>query len=134
LKHASEYFQHPTHWQERLGLQHHSTGGKRSWNTLISRIRTSSGLPVRTEDGRYEILIADLGRFIYNNYRQALDRIRENSPLLNSLLSRNSLREDAIERWLEDERDYLENPPQANDGIAQSVEYLKLLQKLQKAV
>jgi hypothetical protein len=44
------------------------------------------------------------------------------------------LHEDAIERWLEDEREYLENPPQANDGIARSVEYLKLLQKLQKAV
>jgi hypothetical protein len=115
-------------------LQRRSTGGKRSWNILISRIRTSSDLPVRTENGHYDILIGNLGRFIYNNYRQALDRIRENVPLLNSLLSRNSLHEDAIERWLEDEREYLENPPQANDGIVHSVEYLKLLQRLQKAV
>jgi hypothetical protein len=115
-------------------LQRHFTRGKRSWNILISRIRTSSDHLVWTEDGRYGILIKDLGRFIYNNYRQALDCIRKNTPLLNSLLSRNSLREEAIERWLEDEREYLKNPPQANDGIAQSVEYLKLLQKLQKAV
>jgi hypothetical protein len=55
-------------------------------------------------------------------------------PLLKTLLAKNSLREEDIEKWLDDERKYLENPPEANDATARNVRYLKLLQKLQKAV
>jgi hypothetical protein len=41
--------------------------------------------------------------------------------------------ESDVEQWLEDERSYLESPPQVNDEVTQAVEYLQLLQRLEKA-
>jgi hypothetical protein len=48
-------------------------------------------------------------------------------------MTRGNFTESHIEQWLEDERNYLENPPKVSDGETRAVEYLQLLQKLEKA-
>ena len=76
------------------------------------------------------------GRFIYNNYRQALERIATNTPQLNVLVQKLKLKqENDIEEYLEEERRYLEEVvrEEEHDEVTISAEYVTLLESLDTA-
>ena len=50
-----------------------------------------------------------IARFLYNNYRQALQIIAENEPLLAQYKIEHNLTDETIESWRTDEHAYFES-------------------------
>jgi iron-sulfur cluster repair protein YtfE (RIC family) len=73
------------------------------------------------------------GRFIYHNYRQALDRISTDGPRLKELFAELKIGPQQLQQYLESEREYLEKRLYKEDDISISAEYITLLEKLQDA-
>jgi hypothetical protein len=72
--------------------------------------------------------------FFYQNYRDALDRIKYEGTELQGICLKAKLTEADLERFLEDERTYLERAaPEEEDDVSISASYILLLQKLYAA-
>jgi hypothetical protein len=72
---------------------------------------------------------------LYKNYRDALDRIKNEQPQLDVFLKARKLKTVDLERYLDDERRYLDGVSQreGDTAIAVSAEYVQLLDKLASA-
>jgi hypothetical protein len=75
------------------------------------------------------------GQWLFKNYRDALDRIKVGEPQLQEMLQKLKLSTQDLEKFLEDERAYLNNVDRedSDDAVAKSAEYVQLLLKLQDA-
>ncbi|KAH7918582.1 hypothetical protein BV22DRAFT_1024367 [Leucogyrophana mollusca] len=76
---------------------------------------------------------ADLSRFIYNNYVQALGIIARNSGELETFKALRHLTDSDFENWLTEEEDYLANAAKEPPEDTLAVGYVEALQALQKA-
>jgi hypothetical protein len=70
------------------------------------------------------------GNFIYQNYRQALERIQIDTPQLAALSTRLGIGPDDFERYLEEERAYLTGLRQEPEGVKETADYMDLLFEL----
>jgi len=70
------------------------------------------------------------GNFIYQNYRQALDKIFDNSRLLSMLESRLHTSADDYEQYLIAEREHLQSLKKEPEEVKQALDYLELLKDL----
>ena len=66
------------------------------------------------------------GNFIYQNYRQALERIKIDTPQLAALTTRLGIGPDDLERYLE-ERAYLTGLHQEREDVKETADYMDLL-------
>jgi hypothetical protein len=71
-----------------------------------------------------------IGNFIYQNYRQALERIEIDSPQLAALSSRLEIGPDDFERYLEEERAYLTGLRHERADVKETADYMDLLFEL----
>ena len=71
-----------------------------------------------------------LANFIYHNYRQALEIIEINSPLLAELSIKLGVAEDDYENYLNNERDYLASLRSEPAEEQAQAEYMELLFEL----
>lgn len=71
-----------------------------------------------------------LGNFIYQNYRQALERIQIDAPQLAALSTRLEIGPDDFERYLEEERAYLTGLRYEREGVKETADYMDLLFEL----
>ncbi|KZO98204.1 hypothetical protein CALVIDRAFT_479161 [Calocera viscosa TUFC12733] len=74
---------------------------------------------------------AALGDFLYKNYRQALDIIHDVQPALQNMLTAQLLSELDLERFLNEERAYLDGLEQEPDGDQTAFRYLETLEALE---
>jgi hypothetical protein len=77
----------------------------------------------------------NLGRWIFKNYQDALRRIRTEQPQLTALCESHKLKPEDLERFLEEEREYLNglNTKGNDDMISISAQYVQLVDKLASA-
>ena len=68
-----------------------------------------------------------LGNFIYQNYRQALERIKIDTPQLAALSTQLEIGPDDFERYLEEERAYLTGLRQEREDVKETADYMDLL-------
>ena len=73
------------------------------------------------------------GNFILNNYQQALDYTRKNTPRYEQLLVKLNILPADCERYLEEERAYLHLPKKEPAIIERISKYMEVLQNLKKA-
>jgi hypothetical protein len=73
-----------------------------------------------------------IGRFFFQNYRDAVDRIRHGATELSELLTITETTPEMLEKYLEDEREYLGKVTKEleEDEISVPAEYADLLQNL----
>lgn len=74
-----------------------------------------------------------IGNFIYNNYRQALTIIGENTATLDILCTRLGVTWADLERFLDEERQYLLSRKKEPPEVMRKVEYVQALQRLEEA-
>jgi hypothetical protein len=74
----------------------------------------------------------NLGNFIYQNYRQALNRIRDNTPKLEALSVQLNADASDYEAYLNAEREYLESLKTEPEDVLRTVKYMEALSKLQR--
>ncbi|KAF8530645.1 hypothetical protein JB92DRAFT_2804438 [Gautieria morchelliformis] len=75
----------------------------------------------------------NLGKFLLNNYRQALQVLEEMPVRIKALMSGRQVSEACFATWLQDERDYLESKKTEPDTDVLGVEYVELLNKYNDA-
>ncbi|OBZ66016.1 hypothetical protein A0H81_14010 [Grifola frondosa] len=76
---------------------------------------------------------AESGRFIFNNYRQALNIIRDGASDLQILAQELKTGPADYEEYLAQEREYLSSLKEEPPEIAQKVEYMRALSRLEEA-
>lgn len=74
-----------------------------------------------------------IGNFIYNNYRQALSILREGAEALNVLCVKLGVTTAEIERYLDQERDYLRSRKTERPEVVRKAEYVDALKRLEAA-
>ncbi|KAI0751728.1 hypothetical protein C8Q80DRAFT_1098477 [Daedaleopsis nitida] len=67
----------------------------------------------------------ELGRFSYNNYRQALAIIEEYTPLVDAFKNERHLEDSDFERWIEEEHEYLQSLSKEPDEDVLKVAYVE---------
>ncbi|KAL0567338.1 hypothetical protein V5O48_014650, partial [Marasmius crinis-equi] len=72
------------------------------------------------------------GNFIYQNYRQALERLAGDGPLFRELCEKWDITEEDCERFLEEEREHLSKVFQDPPDLVAKLDYVELLQKVDK--
>ena len=78
--------------------------------------------------------LQNLGKFIFNNYRQALELIREHQPLLRSVAQGSTApTAETYEGWLADERQYLSDLKKEPREDTLACLYVDVLQQLWEA-
>ncbi|KAL0058498.1 hypothetical protein AAF712_014815 [Marasmius tenuissimus] len=70
------------------------------------------------------------GNFIYQNYRQALQRIAADTPLFNNLCEQYGVTEDDCERFLREETNHFSREYQEPPELAARLDYVEMLQRL----
>lgn len=78
------------------------------------------------------VLILLTGNFIYQNYRQALEKIQIDGESLAALSVRLKTTNTDYERYLQEERQYLKGLRTEPEEILFTVEYMELLTKLKE--
>ena len=73
------------------------------------------------------------GNFIYNNYRQALAIISENTKALPFLCTKRNLTDADLERFFLEEREYLRSRKKERPEVAHHAEYMAALRRLEDA-
>lgn len=73
------------------------------------------------------------GRFLYNNYKQALSIIAEFTPEVNAFKEKHSLPDDVFEVWRNQELEYLMSLSAAPEYDVQAIAYVEALEALGKA-
>ena len=71
------------------------------------------------------------GNFIFQNYRQALDKIETESHQLAALAARLNTTDDDYENYLMAEREHLQSLKSEPAEVQQAVDYMELLKKVQ---
>jgi hypothetical protein len=71
------------------------------------------------------------GNFIFQNYRQALDKIETESQQLAALAARLNTTDDDYENYLKAEREHLQSLKSEPADVQQAVDYMELLTKVQ---
>jgi hypothetical protein len=79
------------------------------------------------------ILIHHIGKFLYNNYKQALRIINEFTPTVEELKTQLKISDSDFERWNAEEAEYLGNLAKEPDFDIQSTAYVEALQSLSAA-
>jgi hypothetical protein len=74
-----------------------------------------------------------LGTFIYDNYRQALTRIREDGQRLSILSAQLKTNAKDYEGYLISEREYLRDRKMEPAEVARTVDYMECLSRLKVA-
>lgn len=74
-----------------------------------------------------------LGRFIFNNYRQALEKIELEEPQLSVLCQQLNISTDDLEHYLQEERSYLNGLHAEDPHLTETSEYMEVLLKLDTA-
>ena len=77
--------------------------------------------------------ILSTGNFILNNYRQALTIIGEGAETLRTLCAALSITEADLERYLEQEREYLRSRKKERPEVVRKAEYIEALKRLDAA-
>ncbi|KAK1230267.1 hypothetical protein PQX77_006642 [Marasmius sp. AFHP31] len=72
------------------------------------------------------------GNFIYHDYRQALERIANDTPLFTELCQQYGLSKDGCERLLQEETKHLTREVGESPELAVRLDYVEMLQKLSK--
>ena len=72
----------------------------------------------------------NLGLMLYNNYRQALDIISEESPALSKAMASFGIDEKVLEQWHEEEVEYFETLGKEPEWDVHAMAYVELLQEL----
>ncbi|KAL6307956.1 hypothetical protein BKA93DRAFT_815632 [Sparassis latifolia] len=80
------------------------------------------------DDDRY----ASLGNFLYNNYRQALDIINNDSATLTEALASLNIQCADLEKWQQEEAEYFATLGEEDEWDVHAVAYVQLLQELHK--
>ncbi|KAK7435868.1 hypothetical protein VKT23_019399 [Stygiomarasmius scandens] len=75
---------------------------------------------------------ANLSKFIYNNYRQALEILQTNDVVARGMRAAGLTKAEEIEQWLEEEKDYLRTRQQPTERDNLVVEYYAKLVALAK--
>jgi hypothetical protein len=71
------------------------------------------------------------GKFLYNNYKQALDLIKEHEPFVLAAQTRLNLSDEDIERMGVEEQEYIEAMQQGErEELNLKCSYLEALEKL----
>ena len=73
------------------------------------------------------------GKFLYDNYKQALDIIAKTTPELDKFRHITGYTANDFEAWHKEERKYLRECKDEPETTTVAVEYVELLQKLQFA-
>ncbi|PIL35238.1 hypothetical protein GSI_03028 [Ganoderma sinense ZZ0214-1] len=76
---------------------------------------------------------AETGNFIYQNYRQALDILENDGAAFAELAARLNITGDDCEKYLCDEREYLERCQREPKHVTDGIEYVQALMALKKA-
>lgn len=79
------------------------------------------------------IAISISGNFIYQNYRQALEKIADESQRLTALAQNLGTSDADYERYLQAERDYLVALKTEPKEVQEAIDYIELLQGLAAA-
>ncbi|KAK1229011.1 hypothetical protein PQX77_007938 [Marasmius sp. AFHP31] len=72
------------------------------------------------------------GNFIYQNYRQALERIANDTPIFTELCQQYELSKDGCKRLLQEETKHLTREVEESPELAVRLDYVEMLQKLSK--
>ena len=72
----------------------------------------------------------NLGKFIYNNYRQALEILAKDGPLLETMRKDKGFTGETYERWMDEERQWLEDLRREPEADSLRCLYLEALEKL----
>ncbi|GBE82649.1 hypothetical protein SCP_0410340 [Sparassis crispa] len=75
---------------------------------------------------------ASLGNFLYNNYRQALDIINNDSATLTEALASLNIQCTDLEKWQQEEAEYFAMLGKEDEWDVHAVAYVQLLQELHK--
>ncbi|TFY62236.1 hypothetical protein EVJ58_g3989 [Rhodofomes roseus] len=75
----------------------------------------------------------DSGTFIYNNYRQALNIIADDSRALAALSTELRVSTTDLEEYLKQEREYIHNRKNESPEVARKLDYLAALRRLEEA-
>lgn len=73
------------------------------------------------------------GNFIFQNYRQALDRIASDTPQLAALSAKLKTNEADYEAYLQAERDHLKSLKSEPETVQKAVDYLEILTKTKES-
>ncbi|KAJ6493883.1 hypothetical protein DFH09DRAFT_1104346 [Mycena vulgaris] len=73
------------------------------------------------------------GNFIFQNYRQAIKKINVNTPQLEALEQKTKTSAPDYKKFLQDEKDYFAARKSEPPEVVRTVDYMDLLEKLQKA-
>jgi hypothetical protein len=77
--------------------------------------------------------VLGVGRFLYNNYKQALAIISEYGPEIEHFKAIHSLEDADFERWHTEELEYLESAHTESVTDIAAITYVEALQNLEKA-
>jgi hypothetical protein len=105
----------PFHWQQQIDLDKHAASGN---ILLINQLST---------------LMLRPGNFIFQNYRQAVEKITANRLQLSILEANLRTTASDYERDIKDEQAHLESLLHEPPDVQRDVDYIELLQKLQIA-
>jgi hypothetical protein len=83
-------------------------------------------------DGDHCFNICNAGNFLYQNYRHALKRIREDNPKLEALSAQLKANAADYEAYLDSEREYLKSLKTEPEDVLRTVKYMESLSKLQR--
>jgi hypothetical protein len=72
-----------------------------------------------------------IGKFLYNNYRQALETIRNYVPELEAFSTMTGITGDNFESWIQEETAYLKNVTAQAPIVAWKLEYVRTLQSIE---
>ena len=111
------------------------TDGRRSNNFLITGMTSSTRSSVCTllRCPNVTLSMECKGNFIYNNYRQALHVIGESAAVLETLCVKLGVTKADLERFLEDERQYLRSRKKEPPEVMRKAEYMLALRRLEEA-
>lgn len=80
---------------------------------------------------RFQLYLSEtycpLGKFLYNNYKQALDIIQDYGPDVQAMLSRLNINEDDVVGWIQKESVFLGNLQEEPEERALECEYVEKL-------
>lgn len=77
--------------------------------------------------------VLSTGNFIYNNYRQALTILGEGAETLEVLCTSLGVTNTDLERYLEQEREYLRSRKMERPEVVRKAEYVEALKRLDVA-
>lgn len=134
-KHASVSFQHRMPLPVSLDMAHIFIGDSSLTSITANGIRIGILSSVSPQYGKCILLtnVTNIGKFIYDNYRQALKIIREYTPELDMFKQLHGITDSDFVKWHEEQISYLKSLKKEPEEDVLRVEYFMALSKLEKA-